>query len=41
MKSIKNNMEQFLKQISHNDDIKDPYNNISINEVQPLPQKTV
>jgi len=41
IKAIKNNMEQFLKQISHNDDINDPYNNISINEVQPLPQKTV
>ena len=41
IKAIKNNMEQFLKQISHNDDINDPYNNISINEVQSLPQKTV
>jgi len=43
IKAIKNNMEQFLKQISQNDnDIHDPYsNNISINENQPLPQKTV
>jgi hypothetical protein len=42
IKSVKNNMEHFLKQISQDDIHDDPYlNNKSINENQQLPQKTV
>jgi len=42
IKSVKNNMEHFLKQISQDDTSNDAYlNNKSINENQQLPQKTV
>jgi hypothetical protein len=42
IKSVKNNMEHFLKQISQDDTSNDAYlNNKSINENQQLPLKTV
>jgi len=42
IKSVKNNMEHFLKQISQDDTNDDTYlNNKSINERQQLPLKTV
>lgn len=42
IKSVKNNMEHFLKQISQDDTNDDAYlNNKSINERQQLPLKTV